>query len=216
MGVIEGSMGRNSRKCRDLRSQVRANCQALRSKVRLKNNKKLMFLSKKYGMKSETIEELAKVDRMKYGGAKIFAEEHEHEKIDEYVPCLVRLDDEEEIKISDEEKDLLSLGPKFNVRNRLCEEMFLCEVEECVIKLRWEMMSEGGDTEKPEDEAYKNIELLFTDEENQKINAEIEEEKQIEDAKSRLVFDPENLSMNLSKRRTTDLKGNARVIFPKR
>ena len=216
LGVIEGSMGRNSRKCRDLRSQVRVNCQALRSKVRQKNNKKLMFLIKKYGVKNETIEELAKVDRLKYGGAKIFAEEYEHEKNEEYVPCLVRLDDEEEIKISDEEKDLLSLGPKFNVRNKLCEEMFLCEVEECVIKLRWEMMSEGGDAEKPEDEAYKNIELLFTDEENQKINAEIEEEKQIEDAKSRLVFDPENLSMNLSKRRTTDLKGNARVIFPKR
>ena len=75
-------------------------------------------------MKTETLEELAKVDRLKYGGAKIFAEDYEHENIDEYVPCLVRLDDEEEIKISDEEKDLLSLGPKFNVRNKLCEENF--------------------------------------------------------------------------------------------
>ena len=31
-----------------------------------------------------------------------------------------------------------------------------------------------------------------------------------------MIYDPDKLSMNLSKRRATDLKGNARVIFPKR
>ena len=73
------------------------------------------------------------------------------------------------------------------------------------------------DDNKPEeDEAYKNIELFFTDEENRKTNAEIEEEQQIEFAKTRMIYDPDKLSMNLSKRRATDLKGNARVIFPKR
>ena len=216
LGTIEGKLGRNSKKCRELRSQVRVNCQFLRAKVRMKNDKKVMFLSKKYGVKNLTVDELERVDKLKYGGAKIFSEEYEFEEADEYEPCIVRLDDEDDIEISEEEKDLLSLGPKFNVRNRLCEEVFLCEVEECVIKLRWEMMGEEMKTEKPEDEAYENIELFFTDEENQKTNTEIEEQNQIEEAKSRLIFDPENLTMNLSKRRTTDLKGNARVIFPKR
>ena len=60
------------------------------------------------------------------------------------------------------------------------------------------------------------IEAIFTKEENEKINREIEEEREIEEAKARCIFNPEDLTLNLSKRRTTDLKGNARVIFPKK
>ena len=38
----------------------------------------------------------------------------------------------------------------------------------------------------------------------------------MQEAKQRMVFDWETNEMNMSKRRATDIKGNARVIFPQR
>ena len=214
LGEIEGILGRNSKPCRELRKQVKTTCNKLRMRLKSKNVKKASFLYEKYGMKDDILDELEHEDRMKYRGANIFDREYEFEDDEKHEPCIVCYEDEN-IVISDEEAELLALGPKYNIRNKLDEELFLCEIEECVIKLRWEMM---GDEikKKNDDEAYKNIELFFTEEENEEINEEIREMEDIEFAKARMIFDPENLSMNLSKRRATDLKGNSRVIFPKR
>ena len=44
---------------------------------------------------------------------------------------------------------------------------------------------------------------------------ECEEYKNIEEAKTRMICDPETNTFDFSKRRTTDLKNNARVVFPK-
>ena len=43
----------------------------------------------------------------------------------------------------------------------------------------------------------------------------LDEEEQLLDADTRLVCNPEEARFDLSKRRVTHLKGNARVIFPK-
>ena len=45
--------------------------------------------------------------------------------------------------------------------------------------------------------------------------AECEEYERMTEAKSRMVFDGEKEEFDFSKRRTTDLRNNARVIFPK-
>ena len=171
----------------------------------------------KYGVKTPNVmsEELKKL----YGGARIF---HDFASLslsseEQYEPIVVNLSDEE-IVVSKDEAELLALGPKFCIRNKLCEETFKCEVEECIMKMRWDMMGEDlkGKNDKNEDPAYKNIELFFTEEENTKINEEIEEEQRLEDAKTRMIFDHIGLKMDLSNRITTDLKGNARVVFPRK
>ena len=46
------------------------------------------------------------------------------------------------------------------------------------------------------------------------MNREEEEEAEILEAKSRNTFDRETKTMDFSKRRATDLKGNSLVIFP--
>ena len=56
----------------------------------------------------------------------------------------------------------------------------------------------GENEAKDEDVAYKNIDLLFTDEENEAIRKEIEEARNIEYAKSRMIYDPVESKMNLS------------------
>ena len=61
-------------------------------------------------------------------------------------------------------------------------------------------------------DAYKALESLFTEEELRKQ----EEDELIEEAKIRMVFDNETSSYNFAKRRVTDVKGNSRVILPKK
>ena len=56
------------------------------------------------------------------------------------------------------------------------------------------------------------VEELFTEEEKEALR----EEEEIADAKRRMIFDPEEGCLDLSKRRVTDLKGNSRVNFPKK
>ena len=75
---------------------------------------------------------------MRYGGAELFAEECGMKSEDMNKPVIVCRNDEE-IHLSDEELSELALGPKFCVFNNLNEETFDREVEECVIKFRWEM-----------------------------------------------------------------------------
>ena len=38
----------------------------------------------------------------------------------------------------------------------------------------------------------------------------------MDEARSRMIFDNERVSLNFAKRRVTDIKGNSRVILPKR
>ena len=81
------------------------------------------------------------------------------------------------------------------------------------MKYRWEVM---GESDEEKDLADVAIEAVLSKKENEAINAEIDEEKTIEEAQTRSIFDPNKMTLNLSKRRATDLKGNARVIFPKK
>ena len=217
LGEIENTLGQNSRPCRELRKSVRMNNKHLRTKLRMKYNKKMTFLVRKYGMRYVAIEDLENEDRKMYEGAKIFDEDFEMKNEDEYEPCIVCMEDED-IRVTDDEKDLLSLGPKFCVRNAMSEELFECEVEECIIKFRWDQMGEeiAEKEAKNEEEAYKNIDLIFTDEENEAIKKENEEARNMEYAKSRMIYDPVESKMNLSKRRATDQKNNSRVIFPRK
>ena len=54
--------------------------------------------------------------------------------------------EDEKIVLTDEEKDLLTLGPKLCVRNRLCEtdlEVCMTDLEVCIMKYGWEVMGES-------------------------------------------------------------------------
>ena len=46
------------------------------------------------------------------------------------------------ISITEEEKTLLKLGPKFCMLRNLIEEEFEADLEECIVKIKWDMI--GG------------------------------------------------------------------------
>ena len=48
------------------------------------------------------------------------------------------------------------------------------------------------------------------------IDDELEEEKEILEAETRMIYDWKSKTLNLAKRRATGVKRNSRVIFPKK
>ena len=145
---IEDKLGPRTRKCRWIMKSVKENNLRLRTKLRKKNGKKFEFLVKKYGVKTSMLDELNEEDRSKYGEAEIFCEDYKVGNEEKYEPIVI-CENEEVIKLNKDEVELLRLGPKFCVLNDLCGEKFEKEIEECIVKLRWEVMAE--DRKKKED-----------------------------------------------------------------
>ena len=213
-GKIEAKLGKDSEEVKNLLSNVKQNQAKTRTKLRKKNLNKVEFLTKKYKQESEALEELNSDDRKTYGGAKIFKTDCEMVPDTELEPVVVCRHGEE-IVLSKDEQEILSLGGKFNILSNLDEENFEVEVEQMLMKYRWEIMGEENKT-KNRKTSLSDIALnvLFDDEELKQIEDEQNEELELEEAKTRQVFCADTLSFDYSKRRATDLKSNSRVIFP--
>ena len=180
---------------------------------------------RKYGGEECTLDDLNEEDKLMYGEATIFHGDEEqstnvrYEVKDE--PVIVGMENEE-IKISEDEAAVLALGPKFCVVKNLSEEVFERELEEAVMKFKWEMM--GKDLKLKKDEVRDPADIsfdvmkdeLFTEDEVREIEEYNDEQERMRDAEMRMIYNPENNTMDLSRRRATDLKGNSHVIFPRR
>ena len=210
MGKIADEMGEKSMKYKKTIQDLNRCAKIVRKRAREKFTKKEKFLEGKYGKREKSgIEELKKEDRKKYGGANIFDLNPEWTKKDNKDPSVV-CGNGKKLQMSDEEMALLRIGPKFNVMGKLCEERFEVELEQAIMKVKWEIM---GNEEKlrKKSESDVNIESILDEEELR----ECEEYVEMMNAKTRMIFDVEKNVIDFGNRRTTDLKNNARVIFPK-
>ena len=212
--TIEDTLGPRSRTCRGIMKSVKVNTAKLRERLKRKNMKKIAFLKGKYGTKQNILEELTRGDMKKYGGAEIFKDECVMRECPDLDPIIVCREGET-IDLDDGEKSVLALGPKFCILNKLSEECFQRELEACIVKYRWELRSQEIEEEKVKKfggDALEAINCIF-DEEELEVQAE---EEQLEEAKCRMIYNTENRSLNLARRRVTDIKGNSRVILPKK
>ena len=103
-----------------------------------------------------------------------------------------------EVNLTNEEKSILSLHPKFSIVEDLNDDALEFEQELAYSKVRIQLQKELDEND--------NIETLPPKEE-----MALEEE----DAKSRLTFDPLNKIYNDRKRRVTDLRECSRVTLPR-
>ena len=129
MRKLEDGLGHRSRMCRWVRKSINENNNKLRMRMRKKFEKKFEFLKGKYVEKHNPIDELNEADRMKYMGTRIFSDDCVMKKEEDEDTAVISMSDED-VTLNDDEKSLLSLGPKFCVYNNLCEETFQREVEE--------------------------------------------------------------------------------------
>ena len=89
------------------------------------------------------------------------------------------------------------------------------DVEEMIMKLKWDMMGDSG-VQESRDKADVAMEILLGKDVCQAIDAEKQEELDMIEAETRCIYNWAGRKINFAKRRVTDVKGNSRVIFPRK
>ena len=117
-GKIEETLGQRSRQCRWIVKSVKENNLRLRQRVRKKNVKKFNYLVGKYEVRNNVLDELSSEDRLKYGKAMIFDDDSEMGNVECQEPIIV-CSPEDKIELSEDEIEVLRLGPKFCVLKAL-------------------------------------------------------------------------------------------------
>ena len=109
-----------------------------------------------------------------------------------------------DIELTDSELDLLSLGPGFMVVENLDKQEMKIESNVTLTKIRWGRRKLGTDemTGRQED-----VELEDVDEEKTTLADLLETE-------ARDVLGPDNMSVDMRRKRATDMRGNRRVMMP--
>ena len=224
---LEGLMGPNSTALRKVVKKSKAEGERLRRCCSVKNMKKFKYLSEKYGMKDNMLYELSMDDQKKYENAKVYSSDDlRPQKLrDPVIVCRQG----EEVLLNDDEMSVLRLGPKFCEFSNLDEVNFEIEVEQTILKYKWDSMGDeasdksNGSEGKTEFVVDRSIiarrvlfEELFTREELEDMEAEEEDQLNMRDAEMRCTFDLRRGILDMRKRRATDIKGNSRVILPRK
>ena len=206
-GSLERSLGGRSSRCRTIVQEVKMNNHKHRQMLKKKFSKKVEHLTKKFGEKKNC--EMDKSVLKIMGNPRIFEEDLGPEEIKK--PVIVSSVDET-VNLSEDELNVLKLGPKYCMFVDLDDEKFETDVEEMIMKTKWDLMSDD-DRDKPglEDIA---LNVLLGEEVCEEIDREKEEELRV--AESKTPFNQGEMTFNLARRKATDMKGNSRVYFPKK
>ena len=120
------------------------------------------------------------------------------------------------VKLDADERAILKLNPNFAIMRYLDEEEAERDVELGSAKLRYELrrVKEEKEAEEYDIGEERNRKKIRTNDTDaaRKVKRESNE---IEDAKSRVIFDPERKIFDYTKRRVTDLKENSKITLPK-
>ena len=95
------------------------------------------------------------------------------------------------VVLTEEEKSVLRLPPKFGIMDKLCDEVAEVELQSCSAKHRWE-------ASKLEEEELVDI----SGEEEKRVKAEMD----LIEAKSRQMYDPERKNFDMGRLKATDVK----------
>ena len=129
-------MGPKSTTCRAVMKRIRLLAQSERRRLRKKYKKKEDFLTRKYSKEQNWEAEFCKVDQLVFMKANIYKlEDGGLRGVQISEPILVNGRDQK-IELSQEEKQVLTLNPKFCVYNQIRKEDFEVELEQAIIKER--------------------------------------------------------------------------------
>jgi hypothetical protein len=147
---LEGMLGGSkTRKTKSTIKNIKQEVDRFRQECKIKNNEKVKHLKETY---SDRIEKEQAVDLPKhlkrYSSVKVFVEGCELLTEELKGPVIVEREGFP-INLSEGERALLTLGPKFCVYEKCSEEKFVTNVEICFLKYKWDKMSDD------EKEPYK-------------------------------------------------------------
>ena len=191
---VNQKWGKNTRRTKNLMSQVRKEAEVLKKSLQMKNKKKVNHLMKKY-LKTEVVRPVPeKLSR--YKNINLFKDK-EPEKDDPEVEILVIGD----VELDDDTKAVLKLPPKYAILKKLAAEEFKLDEEMSLAKLRYAKRDCPGEEEDKDQEP--------------EISPEEQEQIDIIAAEGRRIFSPEDKEMDFRNKRVTDLKENSKVHLPK-
>ena len=197
---FEEAQGKNSTSVRNFVRKMKEETAKVKGDIRKKNKSKIKHLQKKTEVKRVSLPKgLLRYKRLRILGDEVW-------KADTLRGPVIVDDD---INLNKDEIAVLTRGPKFAIRKKLSLEQFLNNLESCLIKHRWD--SKNNDLGEAETEVMTNA----VDEDDEEETKRIEEEGEMMEAKSRLIFDQEDMSLNFARHKATDAKLNSRVILPK-
>ena len=170
--------GENTRRTRTIIKSLRTEAMRQKTLARDRYDKKLRFLREKY--RGENIDEMEKTPEglENYRNAKIFSR-LKYDKLERQDPTICVVGD---LEISEEERQALSLPPKYGIMAKLLEIDFENDLEIGLAKLRYQLLQELGEELSQEDEDILRTEITETD----RVN--LEEESTRAEAEARAVF----------------------------
>ena len=187
-------LGRNSKKYRTVIRSLRKSARETKIPLQKLYDEKLPHLRTKYRETENEKLDKVPVEIQEWVALSVF----DREKFDTIDPLAYEVTCVGEVTLTNEEKSILSLHPKFSLMEDLEDDNLEFEQELSYSKVRIQLNKELNEADE--------IETMSPEEE---LAAEEE------DAKSRLTFDPLNKIYNDRKRRATDLQECSRVTLPK-
>ena len=172
----------------------------IRTEARKKQDKKISWLVQKYSQKDAFVlpDELSE-----YKDCKVFLPMPDKEAIPGEGPLIV-LDEGESLFVSEEEIELMELGPKFCVGKGCIEEQYECDIETTIVKEKWDRMGRDLD----DDDTNLNYEEAKDKERVEQLAEELA-------AQAMMAHDDDTKIWSGAGLRVTDYKANTRVILPK-
>ena len=185
-GRLEHSMVENPAELKSILREVKKTNVKLKEILKKKNKKKVDHLVKKFGRsrnskKTEVDDNMTRL----VGTPDMLNDDIEIQRMNIVDPVIVEQVGEK-IVLTENERAALRLGPKFCVFNDLNDETFECDIEECLLKVKWDMM--GDEPAKERDTADVAMEFVLGKELCNQIEEENLEEKQLIKAGDRMIF----------------------------
>ena len=195
--TVSDMMGKNSKRYRATIKRFRDAALAKKAEMREGYQHKVRDLKFKYREDAQEKLDKIPVEMQDHPTLSIFdREKFDRVEIQSYeVTCVG------EINLSNEEKSILTMHPKFCVMDALEEGAIEFEIELANAKLRIQLQ--------------KEIEEKLEDGEEIELSQEEKDTIEEEEAKSRLTFDPLTKTYDDRRRRVTDLQECSRVTLPK-
>ena len=173
-----------------------------------KYDKKVAHLRRKFENDKEREMDKVPEEMEKYGDIAIFDEE----KFDKIKVAQIQAVKYGEVELDGDEEAAMKLHPKMAMPRRLDEGYMNLAMEMSFTKVRWQIKKEEETEEKEAPGTWENSVKDQGEKDTDKVRSE---QNEIEEARTRQVYDCENKTYDERKQRVTDLKECSRIFLPK-
>ena len=201
--MINGELGERTADGRRMLRHLHGVAEKKREELREKYERKIEHLKMKYERNKDKEKDRLPADMIEFEGIAVMDQEN-FDNIERKEIEVVKYG---EVELDKEEEAAMKLHPKMALPRKIREGFMNLPLDISYTKLRWQMKKDEENTNAKDDQRKDEI----TDEETKKK----EEENEVEEARTRSVYDAETKVYDERKQRVTDLQECSRIFLPK-